>query len=208
VKVSRCVAAAVACLSLLTFAATLARGQQPPQVAVVDVQYIFKDHFWYNQQMKALQEEVKQAESQLLEMRNNIQKLEQQINQGKGIWKPGTPDYQNKQQELAQLKGNLAAQLELQRRQFLDKEAKIYFKVYQEITQAVATFARNQRIDLVLRYSKTDDIDPNNPESSKVKQWIANPVIFQNQIDITERIVVMLKANTDVGRGPGGGAPR
>jgi len=126
--------------------------------------------------------------------------LQQQLNDG--TWKVGSPDYEAKQRELAQLKGQFTAQADLMQKQFKDERAKIFFTAYKQITSAVNKFAREHSIDLVLRFNKIEAIDKENPDPNLVEKWIGDPVIFQNNIDITQQVLGMLQNANNVGGNP------
>ena len=177
------VAVVAGCLAF-GFSAGEARGQD---VAVVDVQHIFKNHYWFDQQMNILRKQVKQSQADLIRKRQEIQDMESKLED----FRPGTPEYRDLERKITVAKADFTVQTKLQQNTFLEEEAKIYYRVYTEIVDAVAAFARQNKVSIVLRYTRNEDISPANPAS--IKQWIANPVIFQNKIDITERIVQSLQ---------------
>ena len=84
-----------------------------------------------------------------------------------------------------------------QRKEFLDREAKIYYRAHLEVNDAVKYYALRHNLGLVLRFNG-DPIDPNDRQD--VLRAINNPVVFQNGIDITPDVLKDLDRS-------GGGAP-
>jgi hypothetical protein len=76
---------------------------------------------------------------------------------------------------------------------FMEREAKVYFNVYREVEAAVADFSARNRIGLVLRYS-AEDMDPTKRDS--IMQGINRIVIYQNRLNITDIILDTLNRGT------------
>jgi Skp family chaperone for outer membrane proteins len=86
--------------------------------------------------------------------------------------------------------------IQLQRKEFLIREAKIYYQVYQEIVKEVEMFAAANGISTVLRISG-DQVDANDPQ--QVLANINKQVIYSSHnMDITGAILDRL--NRDGGR--------
>jgi hypothetical protein len=86
--------------------------------------------------------------------------------------------------------------IQLQRKEFLVREAKIYNQVYQEIAKEVEMFAAANGISAVLRVNG-DQVDPNDPQA--VLQNINRQVVyFSRNLDITG--VILDRLNRDAGR--------
>jgi Skp family chaperone for outer membrane proteins len=88
------------------------------------------------------------------------------------------------------------------RKDFLDREAKEYYKTYLEVVDAVGVYAQQRNIGLVIRFNG-DPVDPNRRED--VLREINKPVVFQNRIDITPEVLQLL--NRDVAARPAGAQP-
>ena len=115
----------------------------------------------------------------------------------------GSPSYKQQEERVATMQSQLQVKVNLQKRDFMEKEAKIYHQVYQEIQREVAYFGQRHGIGLVLRYNSTP-IDPNDRQS--VLAGVNKAVVFQNNIDITFDILDRLNPRTSQNTG-GGPAP-
>jgi Skp family chaperone for outer membrane proteins len=184
---------------------SVARGQAPAQpavrpvqtagsasaspathVAVIDVGYIFKNHVRFKAAMDKMKDEVLAAENGLKAERDRINGLMEQI---KGF-NVGSPEYRNLEGEVAKAQGDFNVNAQLQKKDFMDREAKVYLQVYAEIERAVSQFARENRIAVVQRFDgePIDEADRNRILSS-----ITKPIVYYDpQIDITPDILRML----------------
>ena len=83
------------------------------------------------------------------------------------------------------------------RKEFLEREAKVYYQTYVEVGEAVEVYAKRQDIGLVIRFNG-EPVDPNRRED--VLREINKPVVVQNQIDITPDVLALINST--------GAAPR
>ena len=72
------------------------------------------------------------------------------------------------------------------RKEFLEREAKVYYQTYLEVVDAVKYYAKRQNIGLVLRFNG-EPVDPNRRDD--VLREINKPVVVQDQIDITPDVL-------------------
>jgi hypothetical protein len=75
------------------------------------------------------------------------------------------------------------------RKDFLEREAKVYYQTYLEVVGTVNDYAKRQGIGLVLRFNG-EPIDPNRRDD--VLREINKPVVMQDNIDITGDILMLL----------------
>jgi Skp family chaperone for outer membrane proteins len=75
------------------------------------------------------------------------------------------------------------------RKEFLEREAKVYYQTYLEVVDAVKYYAKRQNIGLVLRFNG-EPVDPNRRDD--VLREINKPVVVQDQIDITPDVLALL----------------
>lgn len=171
-------------------------GQNAPRfgVAVVDVTYIFKNYQRFNAMMNQMKTDVENTEKALAEERKLINAEVESLN---GKFAPGTPEFQREDDRITELKTKFNLKMTKQRKEFLDREAKIYYQAHLETNDAVKYYALRHNLGLVLRFNG-DPIDPNDRQD--VLRAINNPVVFQNGIDITPDVL------NDLNRS-GGGAP-
>jgi len=162
-------------------------------VALLDVSRIFQEHARFKQMREAMMADVQMAEANAKAEGEAIKGLMEQL---RGV-PSGSPEYKAMDEQIAVRQGNLEARVRLQRKEFVQREAKIYHYVYLEVLQEVHYYAQTNRIAMVLRFSG-EQIDPENPES--VIKGINKPVVWYNpQFDITNAILQKLQGSGTVG---------
>ncbi len=197
--------ASVVCVGLLAVVEVSAFAQVPGQipaaqapaaqahsagpataVAVIDVGYVFKNHARFKAAMDKMKDEVMAAENGLKSERDRINGLMEQI---KGF-NVGTPEYKKLEAEIAKAQGDFNVNAQLQKKDFMDREAKVYLQVYTEIEKAVEQFAREHRIAVVHRF---DGEPVDNSDRSQILRGITKPIVYlEPGIDITPDIIKML----------------
>jgi Skp family chaperone for outer membrane proteins len=190
VKKALCLAA-VAILVLLGAYYSQGTAQGPavaqpaggPRLALIDVSRIFKQNARFEGMMNDMRNDVKAAEDRVKAEREAINKLGENLQN----YRKGTQDYKSLEEELAKRQADLAVAVEMQKREFLQREARIYYNVYQEIWQHTDYFCRQHNIDMVLRFNG-EAVDPDRPDS--VLTHINKPVVWYDRgLDITEAIL-------------------
>ena len=173
-------------------------------VAVVDVGYIFKNHARFKAEMERMKDQVMAAENQLKGEQERIKGLMEQL---KG-YNPGTPEFRKFEAEVAKAQGDFTVNAQLQKKDFMDRESKVYLQVYTEIEKAVAQYARDRGIAVVHRFDG-DPVDASN-RNQILGNITKSIVYFDPGIDITPDILTMLNgAGTGVAARPQPGlAPR
>ena len=153
--------------------------------AVVDVSYIFKNYSQFTSAMKNLKTEMEQIDGELKSERQAIASKEEQ----RKSYNPGTPDFNKLDEEIARATADLQIKAGRIRKQFMEKEAKVYYQTYMQVSSAVQHYAQSHNIGLVLRFNG-DQIDPNARE--KLLHAINKTVVYQNNIDITPDVLALL----------------
>jgi Skp family chaperone for outer membrane proteins len=164
-------------------------------IAVVDVSYIFKNYPRFTAEIEKLKTEMEAADGTLKADRDRLVAMEQQ----RDALKPGSPDFKQLDEELARQKANFSIKQGTIRRDFLEREAKIYFSTYSEVSAAVKHFAQQNNIGMVLRFNG-DQIDPQQRED--VMRAIMQPIVFQNNVDITPDVLQVLSRVAPSGAAP------
>jgi len=160
------------------------------QVAVIDIGYVFKNHSRFKVAMDKMKDEVMAAENGLKAERDRINGLMEQI---KGF-NPGTPEFKKLESEVAKAQGDFNVNAQLQKKDFMEREAKVYLQVYTEIEKAVAQFAQQHRIAIVHRFDG-ESID--NSDRNQILRGITKPIVYlESGIDITPDVLKVL--NTPV----------
>lgn len=160
-----------------------------PSIGLLDVSYIFKNHPRFKANMTEMQNDLQQAEAQFKAERDQIRQLAEQLKQFEG-----TRDQKAAEEDLVRRQTELATKIQLQKKEFYQREAKIYYNAYQEILQVVAYYCQANNISMVLRFDG-DPVKVENPED--VLRFINRPVVFhQKQQDITPIVLQQLNRDT------------
>jgi Skp family chaperone for outer membrane proteins len=171
-------------------------------VAVVDISYIFKKHERFKGTMEGMKKEAEGFEVEMKAEREKIAQQEQQRN----AYNPGTAEYKQLDEQVARKTAEFQLKAGKFRKDFLEREAKIYYQTYLEVVDAITQYSQRQNIGLVLRFNG-ETLDPNKRE--EVLREINKPVVMQDRIDITPDIIVMLNRTPQgaVPAGPQGAVP-
>jgi Skp family chaperone for outer membrane proteins len=143
-----------------------------------------------------------QAENALKAERDRINSLMETL---KGF-NVGTPEYKKLEAEVAKAQGDFSVNAQLQKKDFMDREAKVYLQVYSEIERAVSQFARDNGIAVVHRF----DGDPvDSSDRNRILGSITKPIVyFDPQIDITPQVLKMLNGASVAAQPQPGQQPR
>ncbi len=167
-----------------------------PVVALLDISYVFKNHSHFKAMMNDMKADVEQAEAAVKADANALQRMAQDL----ANYRKGTPEYKQKSEELTKLRANLSVKVQLQKDEFLQREAEIYYTVYQEVRTLVGYYCQSNGIAMVLKFN--GEVGSVNDPGSVVRD-INKPVIWYDKaLDITPMILQELERR-QVGRRPG-----
>lgn len=186
----------VATVTILTCLAAPVRAQRPGAIAIVDTRYIFKNHTRFQQLKKQLDGEVQSAQAAMTAKQNEIVQYREQLND----FNAGTPEANQLDTKILELTSDLQTDVAIQKKEFFQKEAKIYYDVYQEVLAAVRSYAQQNGITLVLRFS-SDPADAGDPQSV-LRDLNKNVVYYEQTIDITGAVLAQLNSQQRGATGP------
>ena len=169
-------------------------------VAVIDIAYVFKNHNRFNAAMNDIKKDIEDFEAFVRNEQKNFNAMREQLQ----TFKPGTQEYKQKEESMAQVQSDLQVKIGLKRKEFLEQEARVYYRVYREIEQSVGLFAQRNRIGLVLRFNG-DDMKED--DRASVLQGVNRAVVYQQNLDVTEFILGDLNRGTTPPPTPGTAAP-
>lgn len=194
---SQLLAAVAGCLLIISLAVfhapaqhpgAPARGYQRPglAVALLDLSRIFKEHTRFKAMMAEMRSDAQGAQAAVDQERQTIQRLNEQLQE----LKPGTVQYKQLEQEIATRTADLNVRVQLQRKEFMLREAKIWHTVYKEVQREVNYYAINNGIAMVLRFN-AEPVQEDNLED--VVRDMNQQVIWSAQgMDITDIILQSL----------------
>ena len=151
-------------------------------IAVVDISYIFKNHSGFKTAMDGMKKEVEAFEEHLRAQQNDLLKEKERLND----YRPGSKEYDTLDRSLADRAAKLQVDMQMKRKEFLEREAYVYYKVYEDVAVAIRSFAEQSGIELVLRYSG-EPMDPANRQS--VLQGVNRPIVYHRDLDITREVL-------------------
>ena len=196
-------AAAISILSTPLATSALAQQQPSPSanasrygIAVVDINYIFKNYSQFKTAMDGIKADIEKAEVTLKTDREAIQAKEEKAKQ----YQSSSAEFRQLDEEVARLKADFNIRAGRTRKDFQEREAKVYYQTYLQVSSTVQYYAQQNNIGLVLRFNG-DQVNPDRPEA--ILKAINKPVVSQNNIDITPDVLAILNR----GGTPGGVAP-
>lgn len=194
--------------TLLLCAAVVAGGQfladaQPPDdeapaaakgsVAVLDVERVFKEHTDFLAQIEQMKLNVTAAENDFREEADKIKELSNELKTAESA------ELKSKlEAEIAERSLRLKLKIDLQKKDFMNREADIYLQVYRKIKQFVADYSRQRGISLVMRINHKDDVDKIT-EREEILAAVNRSIVFQDGVDITDEIIKRINSPVEGG---------
>jgi Skp family chaperone for outer membrane proteins len=160
-------------------------------VAVVDISYVFKKSPMFTTAIESLKKEMEAADGQLKADSDRLMQIQTQ----RDALKPGSEDFKKLDEQLAHEKAEFSIKQGTLKRDFLEREAQIYYATYTKVADVVKYVAQQNNIGMVLRFNG-DPIDSQQRED--VMRAIMQPIVYQNNVDITPDVLALLA------RQPGG----
>ena len=163
-----------------------ARSAGGPNVALLDVSYLFEKLPHFKAYMKEITDDAQKAQDDVKREEQEIKKLAESAEAVRG-----TPRFKAIEEEITKRRGDLAVKIELQRRNFQQRQAKLYLTVYKEVQDQAAMVCSQYGYDIVLRFNG-DPVDAENPQS--VLTFINRPVVwYAEQRDITPFVLKAIR---------------
>ena len=169
-------------------------------IAVVDISYIFKNHVRFKSTMESMKKEMEGIETELKTDREKIAQQEQERNR----FNAGSPEFKQLDEQVARKMADFNLKMGKLRKDFLEREAKVYYQTYLEVVDAVTQYAQRQQIGLVLRFNG-EPVDPSRRE--EVLREINKPIVVQDRIDITPDITMIVNRSAPAAALPQAGVP-
>jgi Skp family chaperone for outer membrane proteins len=191
VKTTRIFVAALGLLVGLTTSQAFAQ-QNRPQIAVIDISRIFKEHPRFIEEMARLKTRVEAEDSKMKARADRLQGLADELK----TLKPGSQEYKDKEKMAASERAQMQIDIQVQRKEFLEQEAAIYKEVYESIKVQVANYASRAGLAAVIRYS-TMPAEAAAQPNAVLAEIQKDLVWFAPQLDITNHILASLGARSN-----------
>jgi Skp family chaperone for outer membrane proteins len=174
-------------------------------IAAIDMGAVFEAHPLFLNQLEVLKQEIRQFEEEQNRQREGLQ-AKFQLLRGQD---PGSEAYRQGEAEIANQTASLDVQKKLRAKEFAQKEAKIYFDIYTDVSVHVASYCQHHGVSAVIHYnSRPMDLD--NP-ATIMERMGSNVVYARPDWEITAAVKQLCgsKAAAAAGGAPvGGGQPR
>lgn len=184
-KISR-VLIRLAVMAAVVSPAALAYGQGGgANIAVIDINQVFKNHVRFKATMEQFKGELVAADKGFQDQAKQINSL---IEQMKDL-SPNQPDYHALEAKIAKMRADLEVNKQLKRKELSERESKIYFNTYREIEDSVAQLATRYNIAVVVPYDSSP-IDANDPQ--EIARGLRRNLVYVNpalRLDITKPVL-------------------
>ncbi len=168
------------------------RSAAAPQIAVIDISRIFKEHPRFIHEMAQLKARVQAEDDKMKQRAAGLQRAAEELQS----FKPGSQEYKAKEKAGASERAQMQIDIQVQRKEFLQQEAAIYKQIYEGIKIEVGNYASQAGLHAVIRYaSQPPEADPDQP-NMVLAEIQRDLVWFHPQLDITNIILDSLKART------------
>jgi len=168
----------------------------PTRIGLIDLDHILKNYQKFQKLVEELNAEVRQKESDIRAMQNELQMLIKQ----QQAQKPDSPLYAQYQAEATKKRAEIEAAVANAQREFARRQAAIYHSTYSEIEAAVQRYAQSVGLTMVIRSSRPQPVSPNDPQA--VFREMARPVVYSHPAhDITDQVLAILNRSAQVTSG-------
>lgn len=177
-------AAVLSCFALNIIFSTQTHAQtQAPgtRVVVIDLTKVFDQHPRFKQQMEAMKQEVQAFDTTLRSRADQMQSLQNQMKQ----FQPGSVEYKQLEEQIMQIQADGQIKATQKKKEFLDREAAIYYSIYQEVVAEVESFAIENGIGIVIRFN-SDEIQQ---DRNSILEGVNRAVVYQSKSNITNAII-------------------
>jgi Skp family chaperone for outer membrane proteins len=162
--------------------------QAAPSIAVIDIPKIFKSHLGFMQQIKAMDADVKRAEETFKAKKADLQAKAAEL---KDV-RQGTPEYNQREKDLATMQSEMQVEAQLQQKQFMQREAGIYYSAFLEVQAEVDAVAAANGLAAVLKFNGEP---PNVQDPKAILQALNADVVWHDQrLDITAIVLERINA--------------
>jgi Skp family chaperone for outer membrane proteins len=173
--------------------ASATQGQiKASDVALVDVQLVFKSHAGFVDATAQLKKDFQTAQQALQEKKTKLNEEAARIK----AMPAGSEARSSMEIGFAAKAASLQAELEGKKREFERREADIYAAAYQDIAEKIDVYASGHGIRLVLRHRR-DPLVGQGGDKKAILADVNRTILFEDGLDITDKIIELV--NTPLG---------
>lgn len=158
--------------------------QRGPKIGVVDMEKVTKNYWKYRQLKAGLEKDKKKIQSELTEMKKELQKLMLELRD----LNPKSRLYKNKKKRAYLLQARFKRKLTGAKKGFQEKAQKATRKILDETSKIVVSYGRRHGYDFIFRMSPQDSL---NVTPSHLKM-LDSLLYHHRRYDITDKIVAVV----------------
>jgi len=161
-------------------------AQSGTAIAVLDVNTVFENNLRFKQAMDDIKSDIKNYEAEVVDRRKQLDKKRELA----GTFNSDSQQFRDLEKQYAKMTADLQIDMQLRKKEFMEREAKIYYQAYSELERFVGEFSAQRRIGLVIRFHGGDI---NAKIRASVLAGVNRPVVFfEPTLDITQPILGMV----------------
>lgn len=192
------------------WASSAGSAQAQSSLVAIDMGAVFESHPLFVTQLESLKQEIRQFEEDQTRQREALS-AKFQLLRGQD---PNSEAYREGEAEIASQAANLDVQKRLRAKEFAQKEAKIYYQIYTDVSGKVASYCQHHGISTVMHYNSRP-MDLQNP-ATIMERMGSNVVYARPDWEITQAIKDLCQApsatstpaaGTATAVAPGGATP-
>lgn len=169
-------------------------------LVAIDMGAVFESHPLFVTQLEGLKQEIRQFEEDQTRQREALNAKFQLLRGGDS----NSEDFRQGEAEIASQSANLEVQKRLRAKEFAQKEAKLYYEIYTDVSSKVAAYCQHHGISAVIHYNSRP-MDLQNP-ATIMERMGSNVVYARPDWEITQAIKDLCQATPAAGV-PGSAAP-
>ncbi|MBL8852978.1 MAG: OmpH family outer membrane protein [Planctomycetaceae bacterium] len=174
-------------------------GQTP--IVAIDMGAVFESHPLFVSQLEALKQEIRQFEEDQNRQREALQAKFQTL-RGQDA---SSESFRQTEADIAGQVANLDVQKRLRSKEYAQKEAKIYYDIYTDVSSKVTAYCQHHGLTTVIHYNSRP-MDLNNPAT--IMERIGSNVVYARpDWEITAAIKQLCTGPAQTARTPGNVQP-
>jgi Skp family chaperone for outer membrane proteins len=183
-------------LTLLAVAVTATTGAVQAQnsaptkghrVGLIDMAHVFQNYKKFEELRSGLQAEIEKSDAEAKVMVERLQKMQVEIKK----FDAGSPEYEQREKQLLDLKGEFDAFRAATQRRLARKESETFKVIYTDVTKAVKLYAEYAHFDHVMRFNRKGIEEITNPQEA-VQTMNKTFIYTSSENDITDVVLQYL----------------
>jgi hypothetical protein len=155
------------------------------KVATLDLAGTFKVHRGYLERTAQMKKDVAVAEEALKVRQNAVARMNDKL----ATLAKNSDEHRALAIEIVRAANELKTDAELKKKEFMEKESRIYIEVLDEVMAHVRTYAVAHQIGLVMRTSR-GELDRSDPQ--EVLKELNKSILYDAGVDITADIIALV----------------